>query len=170
MTRATSALRAPAMIGAIALLALAARSDARAAGPLRAGQVAPAFALPKTSGGNLSLASLRGKAVYLNFFASWCAPCNEEAPTIRELYQKYHARGLETVGIDEQENAAKAVGFMKRYKLPYQVVVDGGDMGKNYGIIALPVHVFIDRKGKVKLYRTGEMLKPEIEAAIKSIL
>ena len=155
---------------AVALLSLAVSSDARAAGPLRRGQAAPAFNLPKLGGGNLSLASLRGRPVYLQFFASWCGPCNAEAPTVREMYEKYHARGLETVGVDEQENAPKALGFVKRYKLRYRVVLDEGEMGRKYDIIALPVHVFIDRKGTIKLYRLGEMQKPDIEAAIKSIL
>lgn len=141
-----------------------------AAAALHAGDAAPGFELPRTSGGSLTLASLKGKPVYLNFFASWCAPCNEEAPSVVHLYKKYHARGLVTVGVDEQEDRAKALEFAKKYGLPFAVVIDDGKMGSSYGAIGLPVHVFIDREGKISTYRLGIMDAAEIEAAIKKAL
>ncbi|MDQ2680191.1 MAG: TlpA family protein disulfide reductase [Candidatus Eremiobacteraeota bacterium] len=144
--------------------------SALAGGPPQVGQPAPGFTAPLASGGNLSLSSLRGKAVYLNFFASWCPPCNEEAPDVNALQKKYAKRGLVVVGVDELENAAKANGFLKKYGLVYKAVVDSGTLRDEYGTNALPVHVFISRNGKVKLYREGEMSKTEIESAIKSIL
>ena len=150
-------------------IAAAALPLAATAAP-HAGDAAPAFDLPRTSGGSLSLASLKGKPIYLNFFASWCAPCNEEAPSVVRLYKKYHARGLVTVGVDEQEDRAKALEFAKKYGLPFPVVIDDGKMGSSYGAIALPVHVFIDRQGKISTYRLGEMEPAEIEAAIKKAL
>ena len=153
------------------LSTLAVATPVLAAGALHAGDAAPAFSLDKTSGGKQSLAQLKGKAVYLNFFASWCAPCNDEAPSIATLQKKYKAKGLVVVGVDEQENVGKAKGFIDKYKLPYNVVLDNdGAMGKDYGTLALPVHVFIDRKGKVSTYRLGEMNPDEIEAAIKKAL
>ena len=113
--------------------------------------------------------SLHGKPVYLNFFASWCAPCNEEAPFVVSLEKKYRPKGLVVVGVDEQEDASKAKGFAAKYNIPFAVVLDDGPMGKDYGAIALPVHVFIDRSGKVSTYRLGEMSAGEIEDAIKKI-
>ncbi len=135
-----------------------------------AGDVAPAFALPEAGGGTISLAALKGKPVYLNFFASWCGPCNEEAPAVNELYKKYHPRGLAIVGINELENESKAEAFAQKYRWPFAVAVDGGDTGKDYGVVGLPVHVFIDRNGKVSTLRLGEMQTGEIEDAIKKIL
>ncbi|MEO6991967.1 MAG: TlpA disulfide reductase family protein [Candidatus Baltobacteraceae bacterium] len=150
---------------------LACTAPAFAAAAPHAGDVAPAMSLPKTTGGTLSLASLKGKAVYLNFFASWCGPCNEEAPSIAALQRKYKSKGLVVVGIDEQEDASKAKGFLAKYKLPYSAVTDAdGSEGRAYGVLALPVHVFIDRNGKVSTYRLGEMNPGEIEAAIKKTL
>jgi peroxiredoxin len=141
------------------------------AGIPHAGQAAPAFSLPKAAGnGVVTMASLRRKPVYLNFFANWCAPCNEEAPSIVELYKKYRGRGLVTVGVDELESPKKALEFANKYHYPFAVVVDDGKMGKDYGVLGMPVHVFIDRSGKISTYRLGEMSPLEIEAAIKKIL
>ena len=151
--------------------ALLATSTVALAGVPRSGQPAPSFSLPKAAGGgSVTLASLKGKPLYLNFFANWCAPCNEEAPSVVELYKKYHGRGLVTVGVDELETPKKALEFAGKYHYPFSVVVDDGKMGKDYGVLAMPVHVFIDRSGRISLYRLGEMSPSEIEAAIKKIL
>lgn len=153
-----------------AVLALALVPSAALAIP-KAGQPAPAFVLPAVSGKEISLQSLRGKPVYLNFFASWCGPCNEEAPFIGKLNDKYKAKGLTVVGVDELESAQKARAFLTRYHLSYGAVVDGdGKTGRDYGALGLPLHVFIDRKGIVKTYRLGEMNTEEVESAIKGIL
>ena len=144
---------------------------AASAGIPKTGGPAPAFSLPRVDGKTQTLAALRGKPVYLNFFASWCAPCNEEAPSIESLYKKYHSRGLVTVGIDELEGKTQALGFAKKFGSAYTLVLDNdGAMSKDYGIIGLPVHVFIDRRGNVSTFRQGEMSPAEIEAAIKKIL
>jgi peroxiredoxin len=157
-------------VGALSAALLWAAIPALAGVP-RAGQPAPAFSLHKAAGGgDISLASFKGKPVYLNFFANWCAPCNEEAPSVVELYKKYRGRGLVTVGVDELESPRQALEFARKYHYPFAVVVDDGKMGKDYGVLAMPVHVFIDRAGKVSFYRLGEMSRAEIESAIKKIL
>ncbi|HTV73409.1 MAG TPA: TlpA disulfide reductase family protein [Candidatus Acidoferrales bacterium] len=132
------------------------------------GAPAPAINLPSVNGEDVSLARYRGKPVYLDFFASWCAPCNQEAPAVGQLYAKYHARGLQTIGIDELETVAKAKAFARKYKWKFPVVIDSdGALGPTYGALGLPVHVFIDRHGNISTYRLGEMNASEIEDAIK---
>ncbi|MFN2459309.1 MAG: TlpA family protein disulfide reductase [Candidatus Velthaea sp.] len=156
---------------ASALVVAAALLPAAALAIPKAGQPAPPFTLPTVNGKPLSLQSLRGKPVYLNFFASWCGPCNEEAPFIGKLSDKYKAKGLTVVGVDELESAQKAQSFVTRYHLRYGAVIDGdGKMGRDYGALGLPLHVFVDRKGVVKTYRLGEMGADEVESAIKGIL
>ena len=152
-------------------MTLALAGPASAAGALHAGDTAPAFSLQRLSGGTVSLASLHGKPIYINFFATWCGPCNDEAPSIVTLEKTYRSKGLIAIGVNEQESAAKAKSFVDKYHIPFTVLLDSnGHMGGDYGVIAMPVHVFIDRNGKVSTYRLGEMNPSEIEAAIKKIL
>lgn len=136
------------------------------------GKPAPSLSLPSPDGKTVSLAALHGKPVYLNFFASWCGPCNEEAPSIGQLRAKYAKRGLQVVGIDELDAPGQAAAFQKKFANPYTLVGidDSGVTGRTFGTVAMPVHVFIDRNGTVRVYRIGEMNPTEIENAIKIIL
>ncbi|MDP9018112.1 MAG: TlpA family protein disulfide reductase [Candidatus Eremiobacteraeota bacterium] len=137
----------------------------------QAGKPAPQFSAPLSTGGTFNLAALHGKAVYLNFFANWCPPCNEEAPDVNALQKQYRKRGFVVIGVDERESASRANDFIHKYGLTYKAVVDdSGSILAPYGAIGLPVHVFIDRKGKIKLVRNGELSKADMEKAIKSIL
>lgn len=134
------------------------------------GKPAPDFKLPLSTGGTLALNSLHGKPVYLNFFATWCPPCNEEAPDVNALQKKYAARGFTVVGVDELENAQSAESFRKKFSLVYPAVVDGGALQEQYAVNGLPVHVFIDRNGVVQSIVEGELSKTQIEKRIQAIL
>ena len=155
----------------LAFLLMLALGAAASADVAQAGHPAPDFSGPLSNGGNFKLSSMHGKAVYLNFFANWCPPCNEEAPDVNALQKKYQRRNFVVVGIDERESASRANDFLRKYGLVYKAVVDqSGSIMQPYGAIGLPVHVFIDRRGNIKLVRNGEMSKADIEKAIRSIL
>ncbi len=157
-------------IAAVAVLLLAACGASSHSVGIRPGDVAPPWSEPLSTGGTLSTATLRGSPVYLNFFATWCPPCNDEAPWIESLQQRYGNRGLHVVGIDMEESAPLAQRFRAKYHLTYPVVVDSGTLERLYNINGLPVHVFIKADGTIYRSVIGEMSKAEIHAAVRAIL
>src|ERR1700751_2951796 len=110
--------------------------------PPKVGKPAPAFSLPRLEGsGQVSLASLRGKTVVLNFFASWCDPCKGEAPVLEHLWQQDRARGLVVLGIDANDSRGDARRFLHVHDVTYPVVFDhqGLVVSDSYGVADLPV-------------------------------
>ncbi len=166
--RVTTGVRIPIVL-AVAALTLV---PAAALAIPQVGKAPPAFSLPSPGGKPVALDGLRGKPLYVNFFASWCGPCNAEAPAIGKLRAQYAKRGLQVLGIDELDPPGAAQAFQRKYANPYGLVAidDDGAVGKKYGTIGMPVHVFIDRHGVVKTFRVGEMSAAEIETAIKDAL
>lgn len=162
------------LIVAFAALAGCARGDGASssgsAAVAHVGKAAPDWSEPSIPGPTLSMASLRGKAVYLNFFATWCPPCNEEAPAINALARTYGPQGLQVVGVDVLENAAKAGSFRSQHRLVYPVVVDAGTLRNQYNVNGLPVHVFIDRTGIVRKIVVGELSPEAMRANIELAL
>ena len=112
---------------------------------------APEFELPLLDGsGTLSLASLRGRAVVLNFWASWCEPCKEESPRLEAAWQRWKDRGVVVVGIDAQDFRVDAKRFVKRYGLTYPIVHDGsGSTLGRFGVSGFPETWFVDREGRL---------------------
>lgn len=134
------------------------------------GAAAPGFSEPTVDGATLTMASLAGKPLWLNFFATWCPPCNEEAPAVAAVQGEFAARGLQVVGVDVLENAAKAKEFVDKHHLNYPAVVDEGALRDAYDINGMPVNVFIDKDGIVRSIEIGELTRAEMEADVKKIL
>jgi thiol-disulfide isomerase/thioredoxin len=166
-------IRASAIVLACTLAACAHAGGADSTGSskvARVGEPAPPWTEPSLPGPSLSLAALRGKAIYLNFFASWCPPCNAEAPAIDSIARDYAAQGLQVVGVDVLENARKAADFRNEHHLAYPVVVDGGALRDQYAVNGLPVHVFIDRLGIVRRIVVGEMSPADMRSNAERLL
>lgn len=134
------------------------------------GAAAPSFSEPTVAGGTLAMSSLVGKPLWLTFFATWCPPCNEEAPLVDTVSKQYASRGLQVVGVDLAENAAKAKQFVDDHHLSYPAVVDAGALQSAYNINGMPVNVFIDKSGVVRKIEIGELSRDEMVADIKTIL
>ena len=137
----------------------------------RTGEPAPAFSLLDTHGKPVTLAGSAGKPIYLNFFATWCGPCREETPSIVTLSKKYARSGVHVIGIDVGESTGKATGFVGDFKVPYTLAVDPDTTTRaSYGGgLYFPLHVFIDKRGIVRVYHPGEMSAAEIDAALAGI-
>jgi cytochrome c biogenesis protein CcmG, thiol:disulfide interchange protein DsbE len=159
-------------LAAFALVSCSGRAthDGGASASARVGQPAPAWSESAVPKGKLALVSLRGKAIYLNFFATWCPPCNEEAPALERLQRTFGAAGLQIVGVDVLESARKAQLFRSQHHLSYPAIVDDGTLRAQYDVNGLPVHVFIDRRGIVRSIIAGELSPAEMRAAVVKLL
>ena len=156
-----------AIVGVAALLGLliwrvAFKDNTGAADELAAGKLvdAPAFTLDRLDrDGQLALDDLKGKAVVVNFWASWCIPCRDEAPVLQKTYERYRDRGLVVLGIDVNDFKADARRFMKRYGITYPVAYDGkGSTVGKWGVRGFPETFFVDR--------TGTLVGERIEGAV----
>jgi len=157
-----------ALIGVAALLGLliwkvAFGRTTGAADELAEGKLvhAPAFTLDRLDReGQLSVADLKGKAVVVNFWASWCVPCRDEAPVLQTTYERYRDQGLVVLGIDVNDFHQDARRFMKRYGLTYPVVYDGkGSTVGKWGVRGFPETFFVDRAGKL----VGERIEGAVD-------
>jgi cytochrome c biogenesis protein CcmG, thiol:disulfide interchange protein DsbE len=112
---------------------------------------APDFRLDRLDGpGKLSLASYRGRPVIINFWASWCIPCKEEAPLLESVWQRYRDRGLVVVGIDINDLRGDARRFARENKMSYPLVYDGpGRTTSDYGLTGVPETFFVARSGRL---------------------
>jgi cytochrome c biogenesis protein CcmG/thiol:disulfide interchange protein DsbE len=134
---------------------------------------APAFDLPVLGAKDdtISLASLRGKAVVLNFWASWCEPCKEEAPLLEEVWQEYRARDVVVLGVNAQDFTSDARGFVERYGMTYPVVHDGpGSSLGRYGLSGFPETWWIDRQGRLVAYHQGPVEREDVVRGIERAL
>ena len=107
----------------------------------------PPFRLPLLDGGTLSSEELRGSPVVVNFFASWCVPCREEAPVLERAWRAYRDRGVRFVGVNVQDTTPDARRFVREYGITYPVVRDAeGTFGDGLGVAGLPQTFFIDEE------------------------
>lgn len=135
------------------------------------GRPAPAFDLETLDGGRLSLSDLRGSPVVVNFWASWCIPCREEAPLLTAAAQDYEAQGLRVVGIVYQDSSDSARDFMVRYGQTYPGLLDpDGRTAIDYGVFGIPETFFVDRSGIVRSRQVGPVTEDGLRTQIEAIL
>ena len=130
------------------------------------------FQLTDLSGQPVRLADLRGKAVWLNFWASWCPPCQAETPVLRDTYEAYRDRGLVLVGIAVQETTVADVQhYAQTYDLAYRVAFDTyGDIFHLYKVPGLPIQYFIDAKGVIRSTILGPLDRAGAAREVEAIL
>jgi cytochrome c biogenesis protein CcmG/thiol:disulfide interchange protein DsbE len=129
------------------------------------GQVAPDFQLKDIDGKTVKLSDYRGKAVILNFWATWCPPCKTEIPWFVDLQDKYRGQGLEVLGVALDDSSEKDIAdFAKEMKMNYPVLIGKEETSDLYGgVEALPTTFYIDRSGKILQSVPGLIDRKEIE-------
>jgi cytochrome c biogenesis protein CcmG/thiol:disulfide interchange protein DsbE len=142
------------------------------------GSQAPDFELPLLSGdvdgddvGTLRLSSLRGSIVVLNFWASWCGPCREEAPDLQAAWVDYQDRGVRFVGVDERDDRAAALAFVEEFGITYPSVFDpAGSLADDYAFLGLPSTFVIDAVGNIAYRFTGFLDGPTLRGTLDTVI
>jgi peroxiredoxin len=131
-------------------------------------QPAPDFALTTLDGKTIRLSDLKGKPVIINFWASWCHFCTQEAPDLEAIYKQYHPRGLQLLGVGTDE-AAKLKAKAKELGLTYPIGANP-KAAEMYGVQGIPHSFFVGKDGKLISQVVGAVPRPELEAQVKKIL
>ncbi len=134
----------------------------------RPGFAAPDFSLPLLDGGSVRLSSLRGRPVVLNFWATWCPPCQEEMPHLQAAAAAAGERAV-FLGVDDAEPAADVRAFLQSHGVTYPIALDTGATADLYGAYSLPVTFFIDKDGVVRDVIDGAVSPAVLEDRLRAL-
>jgi thiol-disulfide isomerase/thioredoxin len=165
------------------LVAAGSSDDGTAPSPL-VGKPAPAFTLRDLKGNEVSLAEYKGKAVLVNFWATWCGPCKLETPWIVQLRDQYASQGFEVLGIDSEgddlpdtdkaglaKQKTAVAEFVQQEHMQYPVLLGGDSLEKPYGgLDAMPTSFYVDRNGTIVAAQMGISSKDDMDAKIRKIV
>lgn len=119
----------------------------------------------------IKLSDLRGKVVLINFWASWCIPCREEAPELEAAYRQYQDRGVVFLGIDWVDVEADALNFLKSFGITYANGPDlGTKIGPKYHITGVPETYIVDREGNIQFFKVSPVKQAELAAVFERLL
>jgi len=155
----------------LALLGLLAWGLKKAqAGPLDNG-LAPDFNITGFDGRTAALGQLRGQVVIINFWASWCPPCREEAAYLEETWRKYKGKGVVFIGVDWVDTEKEALAYIKEFDITY---INGPDIGTRiaqaYNIQGVPETFFVAKNGELRGVHIGPMQPPQLDEKIEELL
>lgn len=147
------------------------RNGPLAAAQVGAGEKAPGFVLQSFDGQHVNLADLRGKVVLVNFWASWCIPCSQEAPDLENTWRLYQDRGVVFVGVDYVDTETPARAYLSQYDITY---FNGPDLGTRvsqaYRIRGVPETYIVDKNGVLRATFIGPTTQADIQAKIDPLL
>lgn len=136
----------------------------------RLGSLAPGFSLNDLDGNPVSLADFRGRPVLINFWATWCGPCEAEMPAINRAFLASQAEGLVVLGIDLEEHPDTIRSFVDYYELDFTILADReGVVAGQYQVQGLPTSFFIDRAGRIAHIHIGQMSEADLENGLARI-
>lgn len=140
------------------------------AGPVSSG-MAPDFTLTSFDGVILKLSELRGQVVIINFWASWCPPCREEAAYLEQTWRKYEGKGVVFIGVDWVDTEKEALAYMDEFDLTY---FNGPDIGTRiaqaYNIQGVPETFYVAKNGELRGVHIGPLKSPELDDKIDELL
>jgi cytochrome c biogenesis protein CcmG/thiol:disulfide interchange protein DsbE len=140
------------------------------AGPVESG-MAPDFTLTSFDGRTLTLSELRGQVVIINFWASWCPPCREEAAYLEQTWRKYKNKGVIFIGVDWVDTEKEALAYMDEFDLTY---FNGPDIGTRiaqaYNIQGVPETFYVAKNGELRGVHIGPLKSPELDEKIDELL
>lgn len=132
---------------------------------------APDFSLPQMNEQPLRLSSYRGKIVLLDFWATWCEPCQQETPRLIEFQNRYGSQGLQIIGVSMDDSAQPVREFVQRFRIDYPVVLGNADVGRAYGgVLGLPIMFLIDRNGRIRKKMVGATSASTIQQNIENLI
>ncbi|WP_394237307.1 thiol-disulfide oxidoreductase ResA [Niallia oryzisoli] len=134
------------------------------------GEIAPDFTLVDLNGEKHQLSDYRGQGVFLNFWGTFCKPCEEEFPYIDNQYKHFKDKGVQVLAVNVGETEFAVKKFVERLELTFPVVIDKtGEVQTTYGINPLPISFLIDKNGKVLKAHTGQLTEEVIQEYMKQI-
>ena len=155
----------------VALLGVAVYVSGRSGSPTTIGSMAPDFRLVDLDGDTVRLADLRGSPVVVNFWASWCGPCVEEFPLLREAAEQHRDAGLVVLGIVYQDRSEAARAFMERNGGSWRALMDPDErVATAYKIYAPPETYFIGRDGRIVARHIGQFTAESLEAKVAAMI
>ena len=156
------------LLAVLALLAWGLR--AQAGGPLESG-LAPDFTLTTFKGETITLSELRGRVVIVNFWASWCPPCREEAAYLEATWRKYKDQGVVFIGVDYVDARPNALAYIEEFDITYP---NGPDLGEKiagaYRIKGVPETFYVDKAGQLRGVYIGPLSPPILDDKIDELL
>lgn len=137
---------------------------------LKVGDPAPDFLLAQLGGDPVQLSKLRGKTVFINFWATWCAPCKDEMPLIQQFYQNHRNDNVAVLAVNVKDSADSAKGYFKDNGLSMPVLLDyTGDVPGGYRVTGYPESYFVDKNGKIGEFHIGPFTtEQELETKLQA--
>lgn len=139
-------------------------------GPIQSG-LAPDFSLTGFDGRDVTLSELRGQVVIVNFWASWCVPCREEAAYLERTWLKYKDKGVVFIGVDYADTEMKALAYIQEFNITY---LNGPDIGTRisqaYNIQGVPETFFVAKNGELRGVHIGPLVPPQLDDKIEELL
>ena len=132
---------------------------------------APAFELTALNGEKLQLSAWRGEIVLIDFWATWCGPCRDEAPKLVELQRRYAARAVRVIGVSMDDDAAPVRAFYAQHQLNYPVALGDAQLGERFGgVLGMPAKFLIDRQGRIASKHAGAVDFGLLERELQQLL